>query len=121
MRFNLLRLSNSFNNSIKLNLYNKAYIHTSTLKMSDLSPTKQPIENPTPAAADAEREVKKPRKKYTTCKERKEHAISRLNRNNETWAPRENVNNEDREPRKPKKKCAILLGFVGTGYNGMQM
>ncbi len=27
----------------------------------------------------------------------------------------------DREPKRPKKKCAVLLGFSGAGYSGMQM
>lgn len=29
--------------------------------------------------------------------------------------------NRPRTPRLPKKQCAILLGFVGTNYAGMQM
>ncbi|CAG8452376.1 2889_t:CDS:2 [Diversispora eburnea] len=31
------------------------------------------------------------------------------------------VNDEKKEPRKPKKKVAVLLGFCGTGYQGMQI
>ncbi|QRW17364.1 tRNA pseudouridine synthase A [Rhizoctonia solani] len=46
-----------------------------------------------------------------------------------SWASRGTRNNEDkpvdggqeRAPRLPKKKVAVLIGFCGTGYNGMQI
>ncbi|KAF8746185.1 Pseudouridine synthase, partial [Rhizoctonia solani] len=46
-----------------------------------------------------------------------------------SWASRGTRNNEDKPvddgqekaPRLPKKKVAVLIGFCGTGYNGMQI
>lgn len=29
--------------------------------------------------------------------------------------------NEPKTPRLPKRQCALLIGFCGAGYNGMQM
>ena len=67
------------------------------------------------------------RKRFTTAKERREH----LNKSfrNQDWnndsRERQKVDdmtsNEPKEPRKPKKKVAVLVGFCGTGYQGMQM
>jgi len=37
------------------------------------------------------------------------------------WAPKERKEGEIVEKRRPKKKCALLMGFCGTGYQGMQM
>eukprot|EP00833_Pecoramyces_ruminatium_P004610 jgi/Orpsp1_1/1178642/evm.model.c7180000066185.1 len=36
------------------------------------------------------------------------------------WAPKERKEGEIVEKRRPKKKCALLMGFCGTGYQGMQ-
>lgn len=41
-------------------------------------------------------------------------------RNDEAGQPTA-VEGADKTPRLPKYKCAILLGFSGSGYNGMQM
>ncbi|KAJ9109785.1 hypothetical protein QFC20_003201 [Naganishia adeliensis] len=41
-------------------------------------------------------------------------------RNDEAGQPAA-VDGADKTPRLPKYKCAILLGFSGSGYNGMQM
>ncbi|CAE6458384.1 unnamed protein product [Rhizoctonia solani] len=57
---------------------------------------------------------------------------ARTDRNEERkggWASRGTRNNEDKPidegeekaPRLPKKKVAVLIGFCGTGYNGMQI
>ncbi|CAE6432605.1 unnamed protein product [Rhizoctonia solani] len=57
---------------------------------------------------------------------------ARTDRNAErkgSWASRGTRNNEDKPvddgqekaPRLPKKKVAVLIGFCGTGYNGMQI
>ncbi|RHZ86447.1 hypothetical protein Glove_51g72 [Diversispora epigaea] len=90
------------------------------------------------------------RKKYVTAKERREHKTknfknrhgnrldehikkkSRTNnesndnkedelKNDEINENVDKVNDEKKEPRKPKKKVAVLLGFCGTGYQGMQI
>ncbi|ORX81561.1 pseudouridine synthase [Anaeromyces robustus] len=37
------------------------------------------------------------------------------------WAPKERKEGEVVEKRRPKKKCALLMGFCGTGYQGMQI
>lgn len=37
------------------------------------------------------------------------------------WAPKERKEGEIVEKRRPKKKCALLMGFCGTGYQGMQI
>ncbi|KAF3938180.1 hypothetical protein ABW19_dt0201765 [Dactylella cylindrospora] len=36
-------------------------------------------------------------------------------------APRELAEGEEKEERKPKKKVAVLIGYCGTGYKGMQL
>ncbi|OAD71357.1 hypothetical protein PHYBLDRAFT_114506 [Phycomyces blakesleeanus NRRL 1555(-)] len=68
-----------------------------------------------------------PQRKPKTGKERKEHFIK-----NRSWKaaeskPRWEDKKDDRpqqtgekEPRLPKKKVAMLIGFNGTGYQGMQ-
>lgn len=42
-------------------------------------------------------------------------------RNDEDGTVGEGSSEADKETRLPKYKCAILLGFSGSGYNGMQM
>jgi hypothetical protein len=42
-------------------------------------------------------------------------------RNDENVAAGEGTSEGAKEVRMPKYKCAILLGFSGSGYNGMQM
>ncbi|OCF37335.1 tRNA pseudouridine(38-40) synthase [Kwoniella heveanensis BCC8398] len=37
------------------------------------------------------------------------------------WVPREKTEGEESEARLPKKRCAVLLGYCGTGYHGMQI
>lgn len=76
------------------------------------------------------------RKRFTTAKDRREHLnknfrnrkgnrddINRQqDRNNERIKIEDKGDsNESKEPRKPKKKVAVLVGFCGTGYQGMQM
>lgn len=38
----------------------------------------------------------------------------------ETRKPRELAEGEQREPRRPKRKVACLIGYCGSGYHGMQ-
>ncbi|CAG8475589.1 1331_t:CDS:10 [Acaulospora morrowiae] len=83
------------------------------------------------------------KKRFTTNKDKREHKFRNFkNRNgnrardnssqNRDEELREDVDNDQissgipveeqaKEPRKPKKKVAILLGFCGTGYQGMQI
>ncbi|GBC24160.2 pseudouridine synthase [Rhizophagus irregularis DAOM 181602=DAOM 197198] len=76
------------------------------------------------------------RKRFTTAKDRREHLnknfrnrkgnrddINRQqDRNNERIKIEDKGDsNESKEPRKPKKKVAVLVGFCGTGYQGMQI
>jgi hypothetical protein len=41
-------------------------------------------------------------------------------RDDELWGPRED-DGKEKAPRLPKRQCALLIGFSGTGYSGMQM
>lgn len=76
------------------------------------------------------------RKRFTTAKDRREHLNKNFrnrkgnrddnnrqqDRNNErSKIEDKGDSNESKEPRKPKKKVAVLVGFCGTGYQGMQM
>ncbi|CAG8697227.1 6491_t:CDS:2 [Dentiscutata erythropus] len=79
------------------------------------------------------------RKRYTTARDRREH-LSRTfkyrkgNRDEDRNSYRSNEENSsktssdvisntsvEKEPRKPKRKVAVLVGFCGTGYQGMQI
>ncbi|KAJ1819219.1 tRNA pseudouridine synthase 1 [Coemansia sp. RSA 2599] len=56
-----------------------------------------------------------------TSKERREYAKrKRLERSQEEPRERKPRTDQD-EPRKPKRKVALLLGFCGTGFQGMQV
>lgn len=58
-------------------------------------------------------------KRFKTTKERREHFVK-----NNTWNARNQTRKPSegpKEPRLPKKKAALLLGFNGTGYQGMQL
>ncbi|WVQ96606.1 tRNA pseudouridine(38-40) synthase [Kwoniella sp. CBS 9459] len=37
------------------------------------------------------------------------------------WVSREKTEGDENEARLPKKRCAVLLGYCGTGYHGMQI
>ncbi|OCF75536.1 tRNA pseudouridine(38-40) synthase [Kwoniella mangroviensis CBS 8886] len=37
------------------------------------------------------------------------------------WTPREKKEGEETEARLPKRRCALLVGYCGTGYHGMQI
>lgn len=47
----------------------------------------------------------------------------REDRNNVDWTPRQDPDDEggEKKERLAKRKCAILLGFCGAGYSGMQL
>ncbi|CAG8790162.1 13592_t:CDS:2, partial [Racocetra persica] len=79
------------------------------------------------------------KKRYTTARDRREH-LSRTfkyrkgNRGEDRSSYRSNEENNgktsgdvtgnisiEKEPRKPKRKVAVLVGFCGTGYQGMQI
>ena len=38
-----------------------------------------------------------------------------------TRSNNENTDSENKAPRLPKRLCALLIGFCGSGYSGMQM
>ncbi|CAI2173813.1 17697_t:CDS:10 [Funneliformis geosporum] len=69
------------------------------------------------------------KKRFTTAKDRREHRnknfINRKgNRDDKELLESKDDgkdSNETKEPRKPKKKVAVLVGFCGTGYQGMQI
>ncbi|KAJ2689516.1 tRNA pseudouridine synthase 1 [Coemansia spiralis] len=59
-----------------------------------------------------------------TCKDRREHAAvkrrARIQEDREAEStPR--VKSENSEPRKPKRRVALMLGFCGTEFQGMQV
>ncbi|CAG8750952.1 13857_t:CDS:10 [Cetraspora pellucida] len=79
------------------------------------------------------------RKRYTTAKDRREHLnrtfkYRKGNRDEDRSSDRNKEESSDKtngdvtgniaiekEPRKPKRKVAVLVGFCGTGYQGMQI
>ncbi|KAJ2632915.1 tRNA pseudouridine synthase 1, partial [Coemansia sp. RSA 1290] len=57
-----------------------------------------------------------------TSKDRREHARKKImirNQERKEEQPRERP--EGSEPRRPKRKVALLMGFCGSGYQGMQV
>lgn len=42
-------------------------------------------------------------------------------RSEEDGAKEEGTEDADREERKPKRKVAVMIGYCGTGYKGMQL
>ncbi|WRT66743.1 tRNA pseudouridine(38-40) synthase [Kwoniella shivajii] len=50
-----------------------------------------------------------------------EEGVKYDRRNQNNWAPREKKEGEESEARLPKKRCALLVGYCGTGYSGMQI
>jgi len=82
------------------------------------------------------------KKRFPTARDRRQHLNRRYAKVAEEWKGRnrsgESVDKDDepacdeedtekvekgnaKEPRKPKRKVAALVGFCGTGYQGMQM
>jgi hypothetical protein len=85
----------------------------SEAKTARVDESKSP--SPDGAAGDGERRGKKPKRAIRgNGKERglKERRGTRTEPRDET---------EERGPRLPKRQCALLLGYAGTGYSGMQV
>ncbi|CAG8530265.1 8937_t:CDS:10 [Paraglomus brasilianum] len=82
------------------------------------------------------------KKRFTTARDRRQHLNRRYAKVAEEWRERNNEPGESvdrdnepacdedteqvdkgdaKEPRKPKRKVAALVGFCGTGYQGMQI
>ncbi|KAJ2850978.1 tRNA pseudouridine synthase 1 [Coemansia brasiliensis] len=83
-----------------------------------------PAEATPAAAATINEETNKRKNRGQTSKERREHARKRImirnqERQKEEEQPRER--SESSEPRRPKRKVALLIGFCGSGYQGMQV
>lgn len=69
-----------------------------------------------------QRQKQRGREKYEKSAERYKGKDSReWGSRNEEGKDAAGVGGDERAPRLPKYKCAILLGFSGSGYNGMQM
>jgi hypothetical protein len=90
------------------------------IEISNVNTDSQP-QTPSPTATGSETEPTGKRQK--TSKDRKEHF-----KNNRTWKAQDwssggkkPVRDGPPPERKPKKKAAVLVGFCGTGYQGMQM
>ncbi|WWC62989.1 tRNA pseudouridine(38-40) synthase [Kwoniella dejecticola CBS 10117] len=45
----------------------------------------------------------------------------KFERRNNDWTPREKKEGEEGGARLPKRRCALLVGYCGTGYSGMQI
>ncbi|KAJ2008267.1 tRNA pseudouridine synthase 1 [Coemansia thaxteri] len=87
---------------------------------AELAPSGEPLVD---SKAKDESE-KKQYKRGQTCKDRREFAAKKrrtrnMEQNDESKAPRERQ--EGDEPRKPKRRVALLIGFCGTEYQGMQV
>jgi hypothetical protein len=79
---------------------------------------------PTKKQQQKERQKQRTKEKYEKSAERYKGKGSRewADRNGEAAGEGAGGASEgDKAPRLPKYKCAILLGFSGSGYNGMQM
>lgn len=66
------------------------------------------------------------KKRFKTSKDRKAHfekerAWKNDAKEEEETKTRPPNTNPDKEQRHPKRKVALLLGFCGTGYQGMQL
>ncbi|KAJ1847693.1 tRNA pseudouridine synthase 1 [Coemansia sp. RSA 2703] len=87
--------------------------------VSNSNATSEPSASPATAAGNDGPGKRKVRAQ--TTKERREYAKrKRLERQQEE--PRERQPRpEGSEPRKPKRKVALLMGFCGTGFQGMQV
>ncbi|KAJ2189812.1 tRNA pseudouridine synthase 1 [Coemansia sp. RSA 532] len=71
---------------------------------------------------EVEGEEKKRKNHAQTSKERREHAKKRVMiRKQERVDENPRERPENSEPRLPKRKVALLIGFCGTGYQGMQV
>ncbi|KAJ1956472.1 tRNA pseudouridine synthase 1 [Linderina pennispora] len=88
-------------------------------------PVAQPTEAEQPEAqpsADAPEPPKRKNNRAQTCKDRREYAkkvrVDRAAEYEASGAPRQSTSSE---PRQPKRKVALLMGFCGTGYQGMQV
>ncbi|KAK0501386.1 pseudouridine synthase [Armillaria luteobubalina] len=51
----------------------------------------------------------------------KKKNVGRRSRGTRVEGPRPEGDGQSREPRLPKRTCALLLGFCGSGYRGMQL
>jgi tRNA pseudouridine38-40 synthase len=69
-----------------------------------------------PAASAAAKRIK-------TAKERKDHFDKKQSWKARDWSSggKKPVRDGPAPERRPKKKVAVLVGFCGTGYQGMQM
>ncbi|WVW85112.1 tRNA pseudouridine(38-40) synthase [Kwoniella bestiolae CBS 10118] len=54
-------------------------------------------------------------------REKKGPDAVRYERRSNDWTPREKKEGEESEARLPKRRCALLVGYCGTGYSGMQI
>ncbi|KAJ1901913.1 tRNA pseudouridine synthase 1 [Kickxella alabastrina] len=87
-----------------------------------LTASEQPASATEQPAGATEQPDKKRSNRGQTCKDRREFAKKkRLIRNLEPKQEQRQPRAEGSEPRQPKRKVALLIGFCGTGYQGMQV
>lgn len=77
----------------------------------------------TTGATTSGSDIKPTGKRQKTSKDRKEHFEKNRTWKAKDWSSggKKPVRDGPAPERKPKKKAAILVGFCGTGYQGMQM
>ncbi|KAJ2485819.1 tRNA pseudouridine synthase 1 [Coemansia sp. RSA 2050] len=105
------------------------------IKQEDPAPAETPVSLDQGSAADAAladvntaseagKGSKKRGNRGQTCKDRREYAaVKRRARNQEDNEAESTtrVKAENSEPRKPKRRVALMLGFCGTEFQGMQV
>lgn len=89
-------------------------------EISNASIDSQPL---TTSAAATGSDTKPAGKRQKTSKDRKEHFEKNRTWKAKDWSSggKKPVRDGPAPERKPKKKAAVLVGFCGTGYQGMQM
>ena len=85
---------------------------------SDSAPQDRPSEESTDATTKSAAA-----KRIKTAKDRKDHFDKKQSWKAKDWATsgKKPVRDGPAPERRPKKKVAVLVGFCGTGYQGMQM
>lgn len=126
----LVRLASLASRSrISLRVMSSTSQNIGTPEKRSLEETQPPTENSesTPQNQDSKEsapvQLTAAAKRIKTAKDRKEHFDKKMSWKARDWSAGGKKPVRDGPPpeRKPKKKVAVLVGFCGTGYQGMQM
>ena len=88
-----------------------------TKETSEQDPVTQPEAGPSTKPSDPKQTKSKKQKKFEKRADRRERRRATLRPDGEERTE----SSEPKGPRLPKRQCALLLGYSGAGYNGMQM